>query len=711
MPLARYPVLFVMAPGGFARRFPEHLGTAFLRTVLRRAGIGSRQYLPRRNPSLSGFADFLRESQPQVVGFTFYESNLSISRALIRATRETLPDSVILVGGPNATFTPEDTLDLLNADVCLRGAGEGTIASLVGQILGSESASTRLPELLRDIPNLVLRAPNGPYFTPSGDLSSFPAAHFSTLDDIPSPFQNEVVSTPDIGYLTARGCNQHCTYCSFAAVSGRKVAFHSVERVLDDLEALEKLATRTPPRNAVIQIYDDAFSQVPERARRICEGIIKRHIRLALGCETRGDRVTPDLLRLMRQAGFVSISFGLESAVPRVLRAIGKVRSPDSAGDSHFEAEREYLERIQGAVKSARRCGFEVKVSVIGGLPGETAKDFRTTLKFVSSLKVDLYAHNVLILFPGTPLHDRRHSFGLNVFREPQTASWRTVHSYPVSEVRSLSNSTDRQRKWNAAQILADALCGRPGGMEAAEPSVWAVVLHGHPRTPELAAWLRRVLAISGSVVAFVDLRSDAAEWNTFLRSSRVPFGTLSCLVPDGSAQTMSFDVLGSVGGQRVRFVSACSSDAARVPVGTDKDWNCEISIWLTSAPDAQIPGRTRRKYPLIGPGLQVADSCRLGNASPRCQRPRVLHVDSTGKVRACWYGPVIGTVGDGMTKIVPNDGSMTALGESFGDSCKEPLRCPLGLAGGMDDDIRSQLWELDLASQLCWSFPRAARC
>ncbi|MGE5413181.1 MAG: B12-binding domain-containing radical SAM protein, partial [Syntrophomonadaceae bacterium] len=334
---ARYPVLFAMGPGGTTRHFPEHLGTAFLRAVLARAGIDSRQYLPGRNPSLTGFANFLREARPQVVGFTVYESNIIATRAMVRAVREALPDAVVAVGGPNATFSPEETLTLVDADVCQRGAGEGTIASLVHRILGSASPRAELPELLGGVPNLALRSPDGVHFTPAEEVSSFPARYFASLDDIPSPYQGGLVSTTNIGYLTARGCNQNCTYCSLTALSRHRVAFHSVERVLDDLAALEDLDRRAPRRTDDLWIFDDAFTLAPERARQICEGILERGIRLPFSCQTRGDRVTPDLLRLMRRAGFVIVGFGLESAVPRVLRAIGKVCPPDTAGDPQYE--------------------------------------------------------------------------------------------------------------------------------------------------------------------------------------------------------------------------------------------------------------------------------------------------------------------------------------------------------------------------------------
>jgi anaerobic magnesium-protoporphyrin IX monomethyl ester cyclase len=438
MIVGRNAALFVMAPGGAVGGFSEHLGTAFLRTVLARAGIATCQYLPQGNPGLAGFSSFLREIRPRVVGFTAYESNLNTSRALVRVARQALSGVVLLVGGPNATFTPAETLEILEADVCVRGAAEGTVTCLLKAILGAESASTRLPDLLGGIPNLVLRVDGGARATWTGDLSSFPRASFPTLDDVPSPFIDGVVSTPDVGYVTARGCNQHCTYCSFAALSKRRVAFHSVERVLDDLQAIEALAAVTPLRKGVIDIWDDTFSLVPARVRRICEGILERGIRLPLRCVTRADTVTPDLLQLMRRAGFDSISFGLESAVPRVLRAIGKVQAPSDDSDPGFEKEKEFLERIRSAVRDARHCGLKVRVSVIGGLPGESATDFRTTLDFVSALDVETYAHNVLCVLPGTPLYESRHAFGLEAYREVRTGRWRTAHAYDVEAVPPL---------------------------------------------------------------------------------------------------------------------------------------------------------------------------------------------------------------------------------------------------------------------------------
>ncbi len=701
----RCAVLFVMAPGGFSRHFSEHLGTAYLRSVLARAGIRSRQYLPDVDPGLAGFASALRELRPRVVGFTAYESNLIISRAMVRVVRATLPEAAILVGGPNATFSPEETLGLVEADACLRGAGESAVVPLVTALLGVAVPTTpSLDRLLGSIPNLVVRTPEGPRRTPTGSLSSIPGGEFRTLDDVPSPFQDGTVSTPDVGYLTARGCNQSCTYCSFAAISGHRVAFHGVERVLDDLEALEDLARRVPPRHAEIHVCDDAFTIAPERARRICEGILGRGIRLRLRCEARGDQVDARLLALMRRAGFASIGFGLESAVPRVLRTIGKVRPPSAAGAPDCRAEAEYLERFRSAVKAAKRCGLEVTVSVIGGLPGETEEDFRSTLAFVSSLDVKVYSHNLLNVFPGTPLYDRRGEFGLDAFRDASSQEWRTLHAYPVGDVEPLAQSTVHLANWSDAQTLSDALCGRPGETDTAEDSAPAVVLHGGRRSQARAAWLRRTLAIGGAVAVFAPSRSAAARWKAFLVRSGVPFGSLSCLVPDGSAEAPAFVALGPPGDPRVRFVRSCSPETARCPVEVNARGECRFSVWVASAPDARVEGRMTRTRALAGAGLQIADSCRLWEAAPSCRRPRVLHVDAADGVRACWHGPRIGSVGDDLPALARRSRAIVASRGKRRNG--RATGCPLAPPKGTNRETLSRLWDLDLSSQLGWLFP-----
>lgn len=680
--------MFVMAPGGDLPGFSEHLGTAFLRAVLRKAGIGAFQYLPQDMPSLPEFARWLRSERPAVVGFTVYEANLYLSRILAGAVRETLPEAVILVGGPNATFSPGETLELMGADACLRGAGEGTIPLIVDRILGSPRPRADLPRVLADVPNLALAGPEGPLETRVTQLSSFPEEQFASLDDLPSPYQMGLVSTSGIGYLTARGCDQHCTFCSFAAVSGHRIRFHGVDRVLDDLEALSRQFSRDG-RPARIQIFDDAFTIRPERAARICEGILERGLRLELTGQTRADRVDAPLLRLMRRAGFTGLCFGIESGSPKVLRAIGKVRSPKASGDSGFQREKAFLESVRSAIAAAREAGLRAESSVIRGLPTETPEDWRTTLDFVKTLDVSECADNILMLMPGTPLYEERRRFGLDAGRDPATQVWHTTHAFDVEASGPVTATSLFERNWRDAQVLADALCGRNPDGAPSSVSARAVVAHGLGPTPAFARWVSKVLAMGGVLVVLDSPDSEAASWRSVLAAEGVPHGICRILRPGPGPGTFRADILGSTAAHRITFLTEWDRAAAEAPVDVDAQGVCRMTIGVASSagfdPSRLAPGE---EVPFLGPGLQVADACRWRPESPRCRSPRVLHAFADGTVRPCWNGPRIGAVGDSLYDLLAAAGNL-------------PEVCPLG-----GTDAAAWVNDFDLASQMAWLFP-----
>jgi radical SAM superfamily enzyme YgiQ (UPF0313 family) len=694
-------VLFVMPPGGVIPYFAEHLGTAYLRAMLARAGIGSAQYLPERNVALAAFARFLAERRPPVVGFTAYESNLRACRAMARAVRETLPESVVVVGGPNATFSPEETLERTPADVCLRGAGEGTIVGVVRAILGTDRARQRLADLLADVPNLVIRTPAGLLRTRAGDLSSFPSLYFRCLDDIPSPYQAGIVTTADVGLLTARGCNQHCTYCSFAAISGRRVHHHGVERVLEDLAAFKAVVDRVERRRPTIAICDDAFTLAPSRARAICEGIVSRGLQMPFECGTRADRVDADLLRLMRRAGFVTVAFGLESAVPRVLRAIGKVQDPATRDDPGLEAERAFLASFRGAVAAAKEAGLSPSVSVIGGLPGETADDFRETLAFVESLGVRSYAHNVLAAFPGTPLFRDGERYGIRVERQAHSGRWRTIHAYDVGSVPPLESSMTRAARWEEANQIADALCGRPRPEGATDDVAWAVVLHAGAPDPEVSAWLAAVLPVHGTLVV-VNAEgpcgpSDLADWLRFADGMGVPLGLVAVLArEDAPGGRLVLRSAGTLGDHRFEIGAPWSST-----VESDRSGNCRVPIWIGSA--ATVPPSPAGADGPFAPVPQIADGCRWWSGWRRCRQPRVLHVWSDSTVTPCWNGPALGRVGDGYAELAARGAALRPAAAP----ARQPDRCPQAREGEEDRRAASAAETYEVAAQLCWLLPR----
>jgi hypothetical protein len=138
---------------------------------------------------------------------------------------------------------------------------------------------------------------------------------------------------------------------------------------------LDHLAAAAPGRMLVFG--DPTFGFGQERSARI--------LRLLRGrsgpcfAETRPDVLRPGAVRAMREAGFDSVFFGVESAVPATLHRMGRVASP--------AAGRRYL---QDALEAAQAC-FEqdvtLQLGMMFGYPGDTERDWDAALGFVKELR------------------------------------------------------------------------------------------------------------------------------------------------------------------------------------------------------------------------------------------------------------------------------------------------------------------------------------
>ncbi len=106
--------------------------------------------------------------------------------------------------------------------------------------------------------------------------------------------------------------------------------------------------------------------------------------------ESNPDSVTPDDLAVLRAGGINRISFGMQSAVPGVLRVLDRTHDP---------------ERVPRAVAWARAAGFDqVSLDLIYGTPGERVEDWRTSLEQALASEPDHLSAYALIVEDGTAL-------------------------------------------------------------------------------------------------------------------------------------------------------------------------------------------------------------------------------------------------------------------------------------------------------------------
>ncbi len=95
----------------------------------------------------------------------------------------------------------------------------------------------------------------------------------------------------------------------------------------------------------------------------------------------------------LRALGFTRISFGMQSAIPHVLRVLDRVHSPG---------------RPQQAVAEAKAAGFEhTSLDLIYGTPGESIADWQASLDAAIAAEPDHLSAYALIVEEGTRLATR----------------------------------------------------------------------------------------------------------------------------------------------------------------------------------------------------------------------------------------------------------------------------------------------------------------
>ena len=547
---AQSDILFVFPPApGNPAAFRNHLGAAYLRAALARDGIATAQYLNESPGTIDSVAAAIIRWKCPVVGFTVYDTNARLSIALAQSIKRKKPETRIVFGGPTATFNARPLMER-NAviDACVLGEAEETGARILTKLLDGGSLDeaqpgvafrrdgevvlTALPPLVGSGQTVARGTPgitaSGPALVPAGEIAPMrvtPQTGLSQswqqgeLDSTPSPYLSGILADCQEGVLTGRGCTHHCQYCCFAALGRNRLRLHSIGRVVAELEFIVEQQRRTG-NPCPVTIYDDAFTLLPPRAKALCRAIADRKLGLVLSCITRADTVDEELIALMREAGFNSIAFGLESAVPSVLRATGKVRPPDWR-DPDLAPERHFLARVRNSVFLAKKYGFRVSVSIILGLPTETPADGAETIRFVRELPSNSYVHNLLWVYPGTPLwttHDKyRIRCSIDTTGLPDT----TEHAYDLTTLTPAPKCVAEEDA-HLVRLLATAALFACAASSVTRKRTEVVMLEAPELSPEIAEWLRRILTVGGVVVQIYPAMQRNERWPRLRRDRRL---------------------------------------------------------------------------------------------------------------------------------------------------------------------------------------------
>lgn len=351
------------------------------------------------------YADSLRGEiarlRPKLVGITFTTPLYEQARRLAQIIKGVDRSITLVAGGAHATTLAEEVLAGSEFDIAASGEADFVMRDL-------------LLKDLESVKGIYIKKAGGIIFTGEADRLSnldelpFPAWQLYELKKYIRPSLSNRFSPP--GYLeTSRGCPWSCVFCN-KKIQGTVFRAKSYRRVVDEIEYMLKTGFKE------INILDDTFSTDLERAKMICDEIVRRRLKFPWHPVNgmRVDRVDSELLVKMKKAGCYKVSFGIESGNQGVLNAIGKKIT---------------LDKIRQAVNMARAQDFEVFGYFMLGLPYDTAESMLDTIKFAGSLKLDIAKFNITIPLPGTRIFEEWDKQGLI-----KTKDWTKYNFYAPSE-------------------------------------------------------------------------------------------------------------------------------------------------------------------------------------------------------------------------------------------------------------------------------------
>jgi len=347
------------------------------------------------------FAEFFRDYlsapmwvdyAPSIIGISAlftpaYQNMLDIARCC----RDIFPSAVIVAGGGVPTNVYNEIFrDSACFDALCYGEGEKPLLGLVG-------ADDKFRYLEENHSWITRRK------VESGQ--SFQHDFIENLDEIPL-YNYGICETDEYGlnpvittftsldekkqnfYVsTSRGCPFRCCFCSSHTVHGRKMRYHSINWVGEDLKRLRgQYGAKT------IVFQDDHFMANKQRAFEIINIIKGLQMTPVFQSGLALYALDRKMLEALKSAGANPLVLSVESGSERVLKEI-----------MHKPLNLSIVKRV---TDDCRELGIYTDVNILIGLPGETKQDIEDTRAFLKTINATWFRINRAVPLVGSEMLD-----------------------------------------------------------------------------------------------------------------------------------------------------------------------------------------------------------------------------------------------------------------------------------------------------------------
>lgn len=215
------------------------------------------------------------------------------------------------------------------------------------------------------------------------------------LADLPAPaYELAKIDRYLLGSIQfSSGCPYKCEFCDIPGLYGRVPRLKTPQQIIAELDKLVDAGVA-----GSVYFVDDNFIANRKAVAELLPHLIawqkRRGYPANLSCEaTLNIARTPDILAMMREAGFETIFCGIET--------------PESDALREMDKKQNLAVPILDAVRAINQHGMQVVSGIILGLDSDTPDTGRRILDFIDRSQIPMLTINLLQALPQTPLWDR----------------------------------------------------------------------------------------------------------------------------------------------------------------------------------------------------------------------------------------------------------------------------------------------------------------
>ena len=339
--------------------------------------------------------DQLKEKQYDIVGLSvLFSTDLPNLYETTQVVKETLPDSIVVVGGLHPTIYPKEIVDLdleynkeKTVDFIIRGEGEFRFVDFINN-LKEGKLDINADGLVGFVEDELFINPQVDNIENIDEIP-FPAFHMLPMEkyfEINIPFSPVPQGERVLPMLTTRGCPVGCSFCANTN-TWKKHRKRSIENIMEEVRLLKERYNIDE-----LQFADDNLTYDMAYASEKFKALKEENL---LWCTPNGtmiNKLSEDIIELMAASGMYQITLSLDSANTRTLKEL------------HHKPVN--LNSIPGLIKKCRELGVFTHGTLVVGMPSETLEEILDGFEYIKNeLSFTSISTFIAAAIPGSELY------------------------------------------------------------------------------------------------------------------------------------------------------------------------------------------------------------------------------------------------------------------------------------------------------------------